>query len=61
MYVINMKITKVYSMGEYVFNSKNKVNEFLNGLTDYEIESIISIEKYNKHSFRSAWNDFFAA
>lgn len=59
MYVINMAITKQHGNGEYVFQSKSECQKFLESLNDYEIESIISIEKYNKKSFRSAWYDFF--
>ena len=59
MYVINMKVTRQYAQGEYTFNHKSDCRKFLEGLNDYEIESIISIEKYNKSSFRSAWYDFF--
>lgn len=59
MYVIEMRKTRVYDQGEYCFNTKKDTQEFLERLNDYEIESIMSIEKYNKSSFRSAWYDFF--
>lgn len=59
MYVIEMKATKCYQQGEYCFDNKKDTREFLEKLNDYEIMSIISIEKYNKSSFRSAWYDFF--
>lgn len=59
MYVITMKITTIHSNGEYAFNTKKDCQKFLDELNDYEIEQIISIEKYNKHSCRSAWHDFF--
>lgn len=59
MYVIEMKVTTRYAQGEYNFETKKEAQEFLESLNEYEIERIISIEKYNKHSFRSAWHDFF--
>lgn len=59
MYVIDMKITSQYAQGEYVFHSKKETQEFLEGLNEYQLDCIISITKYNKSSFRSAWFDFF--
>lgn len=59
MYVVNIKKTKVHQQGEYAFKTKKETQSFLESLNDYELECIISIEKYNKHSFRSAWDDFF--
>lgn len=59
MYVIEMRATKTYQQGEYSFDTKKDTREFLEQLNDYELMSIISIEKYNKCSFRSAWYDFF--
>ena len=59
MYVINMKATRQYAQGEYTFATKKECGEFLESLNEYEIESIISIEKYNKKNFRPAWYDFF--
>ena len=59
MYVINMRMTAVYAQGEYCFGTKKEAQEFLEGLNAYEIEMITSIEKYNKHSHRDAWHDFF--
>lgn len=59
MYVVNMKITPVHQQGEYIFKTKAECQQFLESLNDYEIEQIISIEKYNKKSFRSAYYDFF--
>ena len=59
MYVIEMKITSQYAQGEYCFQNKKDAMAFLERLNDYQIDSIISITKYNKKSFRSAWNDFF--
>lgn len=59
MYVIEMKPTKQYAQGTYTFETKDQVFDFLEKLNDYEIESILSIEKYNKHSYRNAWYDFF--
>ena len=54
-----MKITSQYAQGEYCFQNKKDAMAFLERLNDYQIDSIISITKYNKKSFRSAWNDFF--
>ena len=59
MYVITMRITRQYAQGEYIFGTKKEAQNFLESLNNNEIESIISIEKYNKSSFRNAWYDFF--
>ena len=59
MYVITMKVTRQYAQREYTFGTKKEAQTFLESLNDYEIDSIESIEKYNKKSFRAAWHDFF--
>jgi len=59
MYVIEMKIDKQYNQKEYCFETKKETEKFLANLNNAQIEKIISIEKYNKKSFRSAWYDFF--
>lgn len=59
MYVIEMKPDRQFNMGEYCFKTKAEVQEWLERLTDYQIGRIISIDKLNKHSTRSAWYDFF--
>ena len=59
MYVVNMRITKTYAQGEYVFSNKMECQHFLENLNAYELESIVSVEKYNAHSIRNAYYDFF--
>ena len=59
MYVIEMSISAQYQEREYAFNSKAETRKFLEGLSNGQIETILSIHKYNKSSFRTAWNDFF--
>ena len=59
MYVVNMKVSRQYAQGEYAFKTKKETFAFLEQLNEYEIESIISIEKYTKKGFDSAWYEFF--
>lgn len=59
MYVVNMKNTRQYAQGEYVFNSKKETQNFLESLNNYELDRIVSIEKYNKNSCKNGWYDFF--
>lgn len=59
MYVITMKVTKQYAQGEYAFNTRKACKEFLEGLNDYEIETIIAIDKLSRGKSNSAWYEFF--
>ena len=59
MYVVNMKMTRVYAQGEYCFNTKAETQKFLESLNNYELDNIESIEKYNKNNYRNAYYDFF--
>lgn len=60
MYEVIMKYTAKFYNKEYAFKTKKECNEFLEEVLNAGCyESIESITKYNKNSFRSAWNDFF--
>lgn len=60
MYEVIMHITTKFSSKEYAFTSKKDCKAFLEEVLNAGCyESIVSITKYNKHSFRSAWGDFF--
>lgn len=59
MYAIEMKVTRQYAQREYTFNTKKEAQNFLENLNEYEIDNIISIEKYNRCSCKNAWYDFF--
>lgn len=55
-----MHITSKFSSKEYAFTSKKDCKAFLEEVLNAGCyDSIVSITKYNKHSFRSAWSDFF--
>ena len=59
MYVVNMRTTRQYAQGEYVFNNKKDCRKFLENLNDYEIDSIIEINKLSRGKCDSAWYEFF--
>lgn len=60
MYEVIMKCTVKFSNKEYAFKSRKECMEFLEEVLNAGCyESIESITKYNKHSYRSAWRDFF--
>ena len=60
MYEVIMKCTARFYNKEYAFKTKKECNEFLEEVLNAGCyESIESITKYSKHSFRNAWNDFF--
>jgi len=59
-YEVIMRNTTKFSNKEYAFKSKKECMAFLEEVLNAGCyESIISITKYNKHSFKSAWDDFF--
>lgn len=59
-YEVIMRNTIKFSNKEYAFKSKKECMAFLEEVLNAGCyESIISITKYNKRSFRSAWDDFF--
>ena len=60
MYEVIMSKTAKFSNREYAFKTKKECREFLQEVVNSGCyDRIISITKYNKHSFRSAWDDFF--
>lgn len=60
MYEVIMHRTAKFSNNEYAFKSKKDCMTFLDEVLNAGCyESIVSITKYNKHSFRNAWDDFF--
>lgn len=60
MYEVIMKCTAKFSNKEYAFKSKKECMNFLEEVLNAGgYESIVSITKYNKNSFRNAWDDFF--
>ena len=60
MYEVIIHTTAKFSNNEYAFNSKKECMAFLDEVLSAGCyENIVSITKYNKHSFRSAWGDFF--
>lgn len=58
-YVVRMKVTRQYAQGDYEFDTKDQVFDFLEKLNPYELEQVTDIEKYNKHSWKNAWYEFF--
>lgn len=60
MYEVIMRHTAKFYNREYAFKTKKECNDFLEDVLNAGLyESIVSITKYNKKSFRNAWNDFF--
>ena len=60
MYEVIMNYTPKFSNREYAFKTKKECNDFLQEVVNAGCyDEIITITKYNKHSFRSAWYDFF--
>ena len=60
MYEVIMNRSARFYNKEYAFKTKGDCNNFLEEVVNAGCyEDIISVTKYNKNSFRNAWNDFF--
>ena len=59
MYVVYMNADAQYMQGEYSFAKKSEVQNFLEGLSNGQLEKVTGIEKYNKSSYKNAYYDFF--
>ena len=59
MYVVYMNADAQYMQGEYNFAKKSEVQNFLEGLSNGQLEKVTGIEKYNKSSYKNVYYDFF--
>lgn len=57
-YYVNMHVTRRFAQKEYFFRSEDDLQEFLEDLTDYEIDSIISMEKKTRRGWINCWDEF---
>ena len=58
MYYINMHVTRRFAMKEYFFDTEDDVQEFLEDMNDYELDSIITIEKKTKRGWKNVVDEF---
>lgn len=57
-YYVNMGITRRFQMKEYWFGTEDEVNDFLMDMNDYELDSIITIEKKTARGWKNVSDEF---